>query len=182
MDNLSLQGYSALLTSAEFWKSVQSERVLIFQTDAIPCRASTFNLDDFMSYDYVGAPVSKHVRALIRFLFFLKGRLVSHSNFYNGGLSYRTRSKMLEVIERYPWDELTSEDIWFCTFLPKVGGNLPPLEVARKFSYESEKLTTVPWGLHKPRKNYEKLCQVCPEVKEIPFVPSHTDYRNLYML
>jgi hypothetical protein len=182
VDNLSLQGYSALLTSKEFWNTVQSEQVLIFQTDAITCGQSKFKIEDFMDYDFVGAPVSTYISILILILFMGKGYITGHSSFYNGGLSYRTKSKMLAVLDEYPWDQMCTEDIWFCAFLPRVGGVLPTREEARKFSFEAEKLTTTPWGVHKPRKEYDSLCDVCPEIKDIPFVPTHTDYRSLYLL
>lgn len=182
VDNLTIQGYSALLTSKEFWQTVQSERVLIFQTDAITCGQSKFKIEDFWDYDFVGAPVANYISALIVVLFMGKGYLTGHTNFYNGGLSYRTRSKMLAVIEEHPWDQLCTEDVWFCTFLPRVGGRLPDRETARKFSFEAEELVGTPWGVHKPRKERGALMDVCPEIKEIPFVPTHTDYRNLYLL
>jgi hypothetical protein len=182
VDNLSMQGYSALLTSKEFWNTIQSEQVLIFQTDAITCGKSKFKIDDFMDYDFIGAPVPTYISILINILFMSKGYITGHSRFYNGGLSYRTKSKMLAVIEEYPWDQKCTEDIWFCAFLPCVGGVLPTRAEARKFSFEAEKLTTTPWGLHKPRKKYNSLCEICPEIKDIPFVPTHTDYRSLYLL
>ena len=182
VENLNSQSYSALLTSEEFWHSVQAEKVLIFQTDAIPCSQSTVDLQQFASFDYVGAPLQKHIRVLLGLCFGAKGHLIGHSQYYNGGLSWRSKSKMLDVIKHYPWDQLTPEDIWFCAFLPKVGGRMPNLGEARQFSFEAEKLTTVPWGLHKPRKQYDQLCKVCPEVRQIPYIPSHTDYRNLFLV
>lgn len=182
VDNLTIQGYSALLTSKEFWESIKSERVLIFQTDAITCPKSKINIQDFYGYDYVGAPVPMYINILISILFMGKGYFPWHNNYYNGGLSYRTRSKMLKVLSHYPWDRKCTEDIWFCAFLPRVGGRLPNRKVAGEFSYEAADLSVIPWGLHKPRKNYDCLYKICPQVKEIPFAPSHTDYRNLYLL
>ncbi len=180
--NLTIQGYNALLTSKTFWNTIQSERVLIFQTDAITCSQSPFNIENFVEYDFVGAPIARYIRILISIMFLGKGYVTRHTRFYNGGLSYRTKSKMLAVIEEYPWDQLVPEDIWFCTFLPRVGGVLPDIKQARKFSFESEKLDYIPWGIHKPRKEYTQLNKVCPEFKQIPIIPSHTDYRNLYLV
>ena len=182
VSNLTMQGYSALLTSEAFWNTVQSEHVLVFQTDAITCSQSRFKIEDFIGYDFIGAPVSTYISILINILFMGKGYITGHSRFYNGGLSFRTRSKMLAVLKEYPWDQLSTEDIWFCAFLPRVGGTLPTKEEARKFSFESEKLTTIPWGVHKPRKEYDTLCKICPEFKQVPFIPSHSDYKSLYIL
>ena len=182
VDNLTIQGYSALLTSKEFWESLQAENVLIYQTDAITCTNAQVSIEKFFKYDYIGAPVTPLISVLINILFMGKGYITGHSRFYNGGLSFRKRSKMLAVIKEYPWDQLCTEDIWFCAFIPRVGGVLPPREVARQFSFEAEYLTNIPWGLHKPRKEHDSLLKVCPEMKHIPFVPTHTDYRNLYLL
>jgi len=182
VDNLTIEGYSALLTSEAFWRSMQSERVLIFQTDTITCSQSPVSLEQFAQYDFIGAPTPAHIRGLLRFVFLARGHRLLHTQYYNGGLSYRSRSAMLAVLAAYPWDGITSEDVWFCAFLPKVGGRLPSVEEARKFSFEAERLSGIPWGLHKPRKHYAQLCQVCSEVSEIPFVPSNSDYRSLFLL
>lgn len=182
VENLTIQGYSALLTSETFWRSIQSERVLIFQTDAITCSGANVDIQEFKDYDYVGAPLPMFVCILVNLLFICKGYILQHSRYYNGGLSYRTRSTAMAVVKEYPWDRKCPEDIWFCAFLPRVGGKLPPREVARKFGFEAEDLSCTPWGLHKPRKEHDKLCLVCPESKEIPNVPSHSDYRNLFLI
>jgi hypothetical protein len=141
VSNLTIHSYSALLTSKQFWESIQSENVLIFQTDAITCNKSKFKINDFIDYAFIGAPLTKHVRFLINTLFLGKGYVIAHYDFYNGGLSFRKKSKMLAVIKKFPWDELSTEDIWFCAFLPQVGGKLPRIDVARNFSFESESLS-----------------------------------------
>lgn len=183
VDNLTVQAYSALLTSKEFWDTIPAEKVLVFQTDAITCGQSFSDLKEFIKYDFVGAPMTLLINILANVLFMGKGWYPGHCCFYNGGLSLRSKSKMLKVIEKYPWDRHTPEDIWFCAFLPKVGGKLPPKNIAKKFSYEADHdLDVIPWGLHKPRKNFGELCKICPESKKIPFVPSGNDYRNLYLL
>ena len=182
IDNLTIQGYSALLTSKAFWNTIQSEQVLVFQTDAITCEQSKFDITDFQDYDFVGAPIPRHISILIGLLFMCKGYIIGHIKFFNGGLSFRKRSKMLAVINEYPWDRLCPEDVWFCSFLPRVGGVLPDKNQARKFSFESEELTHTPWGVHKPRKEYNKLCKICPEFTKIPITPAHSDYRSLFLL
>jgi hypothetical protein len=181
VDNLTIQGYSRLLCSKAFWKTIRAENCLIFQTDSITCGASNYDLDQFMNYDFVGAPHPIYVTTGLKILFTCR-MMKPEEKYYNGGLSFRKRSKMLEIVKKFPWDGKITEDIWFCHHLPKIGGKLPNLDIARKFSFEAEYLGKTPWGLHKPRKNYNKLCKVCPEFKNIPFVNAHTDYRNLYML
>lgn len=183
IDNLSIKGYSLLLTSKEFWQTMQSENVLIFQTDAILCGGNQNAINKFKRFDYVGAPIPKPIIVGIKIWFAGKGYYVDHSRIYNGGFSFRKRSACIRVIEKYPWDKLTSEDVWFCVFLPRVGGRIAPITIARDFAYESEhELTKMPFGLHKPRRNLGKLQMMCPNVKKIPTIKAHSDYRNLYML
>jgi hypothetical protein len=181
VDNLTIQGYSRLLCSEAFWRTIRAENCLIFQTDSITCGSSDCDLDQFINYDFVGAPCPSYVTIGLKILFACR-LMKSEEKYYNGGLSFRKRSKMLEIVQKFPWDGKITEDVWFCHHLPKIGGKLPDLATARKFSFEAELLGETPWGLHKPRKNYSKLCNVCPEFKSIPYVPAHTDYRNLYML
>lgn len=182
VDNLTIQSYSYLLTSETFWRTIQSENVLIFQTDSITCSQSPFDITQFYKYDFIGAPLTPYVNNLLSFYFLCQGYLInSHS--MNGGLSFRKKSKMLDVIKYYPWNELITEDVWFCINLPKVGGNLPPREVAEKFSYEScSNINVIPWGVHKPLKNHDILQNICPEINHIPTLNSHSNYKNLFML
>lgn len=176
VDNLTIQGYNRLLTSKSFWESIRSENCLIFQTDSITCN-SQYDMSHFLQYDYVGAPSTKIVNNGLKFLFLCRGYLPK-KHYMNGGLSFRKRSKMLKVIKEHPWDETMTEDVWFCQFLD----NLPDIETARKFSFESEELIATPFGLHKPRKNYDRLDKLCPNYKKIETIPAHTDYRNLFLL
>jgi hypothetical protein len=182
VDNLTIQGYNRILLSKEFWETIQGEKVLIFQTDSIPCSKSKYKITDFIEYDFIGAPLSNLVNILLNIYFMGKGYIVNHMKFYNGGLSMRSKSIMLKIIEKYPWDKLTAEDVWFCAFVEKVGGKLPEKKVGRNFSFESEELDNIPWGLHKPRKYYDLLEKISPEIKQIPYIPSHTDYKTLFMI
>lgn len=182
IDNLDILNYSNLLTSIDFWKSIRSENVLIFQTDSTTCKNSSFHIQDFFEYDFIGAPLNIIINNLIHFYFLPKSIHVNNKNFMNGGLSFRKKSKMIQVLQKYPWDGKIPEDVWLCMGLSKIGGKLPSKEVARKFSFESEILDSTPWGLHKPRKNFDKLKSICPEVENIPTIQSHTDYRNLFLV
>jgi len=49
-------GYSKLLTSSSFWRFLNADHVLIFQTDSVLCSLSPWTVHDFLQYDYVGAP------------------------------------------------------------------------------------------------------------------------------
>jgi hypothetical protein len=182
VDNLTIQGYSYLLTHPYFWKTIRSNNVLIFQTDSITCGNSTVKLSEFYDYDFVGSPPPIYISYLINILFLAKGVVLGTLNFFNGGLSFRKKNAMLLVLKYYDWDHLTPEDVWFCAYLSKIGAKMPTREQAQKFGFEADKINGIPWGLHKPRKELSVLKQICPEVKHIPTLESHTDYRNLYLL
>lgn len=88
--------YNRLLLSTDLWKSIKGEHLLIFQTDTVLCRASPHAVDDFLQYDYVGAPWAS----------------APHLPCGNGGLSLRTKSKALQVLGVEPRDETVPEDVW----------------------------------------------------------------------
>jgi hypothetical protein len=49
--------YSTLLCSLPFWESMAADHALIYQLDSVPCRSQTsVDINDFLQYDYVGAP------------------------------------------------------------------------------------------------------------------------------
>jgi hypothetical protein len=181
VDNLTIKGYNYLLTSEKFWNSMRSENILIFQTDTTLCSASKYNFKDFIEYDFIGAPNNEIVNNFVHFYFLGRGQVVDYRNFMNGGLSFRKKNKMIEALQKYPWDGRMPEDTWFCSALYKMNAKLPSREEARNFSFESEQLLSTPWGLHKPRREIEKLKQLCPEVKDIPVVSAHSDFRSLYL-
>lgn len=113
--------YNLLLTSKEFWENIPFDKVLIFQHDSLLLR---HGIEDFLQYDFVGAPIfHEHLPMPCM----------------NGGLSLRSKSKMLEVIEKIPYDYNLhgNEDIYFCRGIEKIGGNLPTKEGAQSFSVES---------------------------------------------
>jgi len=75
--------YSQMLTTKEFWDMLHGTKILIYQEDSFIFKN---NIQDFLEFDYIGAPFPKNVNDT--------PNLVG-----NGGLSLRTRKKMLEVIE-----------------------------------------------------------------------------------
>lgn len=119
VDHLSSDGYNCLLTSTWLWKLLPEEKILIFQHDS---RLLREGIEEFMEYDYVGAP----------WKFQLAGG--------NGGLSLRSRSIMLKLVEETPYRGMIldgNEDVWGSNNIEKVGGKLAPREVCSRFSCES---------------------------------------------
>jgi len=85
VDNMNQSEYSKFLTTLEFWNSLRGEKILIYQEDSIIFKN---NIQRFMEYDYIGAP-------------FLKTANDTPNSVGNGGLSLRSKSKMIEVINRF---------------------------------------------------------------------------------
>lgn len=113
--------YNKTLTSKFFWEHIPADKVLIFQHDSLLLRNG---IKEFLQYDFIGAPIyHEHLPMPCM----------------NGGLSLRSKSKMLEVIEKIPYDYNLhgNEDIYFCRGIEHIGGNLPTKEVASMFSVES---------------------------------------------
>lgn len=118
VNELSADGYNRLLTSSFFWEHIPAEKVLIFQHDSLLLRKG---IDEYLQYDFIGAPLY-------------------HIDFpcMNGGLSLRSKSKMLEVIAMNPYSGFINEDMYFCICLREmVNKNMPTKEVAQSFSVET---------------------------------------------
>jgi hypothetical protein len=117
-DRITIDQYNALLTSEYFWKQIEGEKVLIFQADSMLLRKG---IDDFLQYDYVGAP------------------WMFQENGGNGGLSLRTKQAMLDIIKIKPFvpHKDGNEDIYFCNNMHIVSNNMAPREVCFKFSVET---------------------------------------------
>ena len=123
--------YNELLTSISFWENLPCEKVLIFQHDSELLRCG---IEDYLQYDFIGAQI-KHIRFPMM----------------NGGLSLRTKSKCIEVLEKYPYKGIHNEDMHFCEYMPLVGGILPTKEVAMTFSVETI-FNMGSLGIHAPYK------------------------------
>jgi len=104
--------YSKMLTTSEFWNNLYGEKILIYQEDSFIFKN---NIQDFMNFDFIGAPFPKNVNDT--------PNLVG-----NGGLSLRSKGKMLKVIEK-----ITVEDTIFngstMDYMNKVNLQFPPEDV-----------------------------------------------------
>lgn len=153
-----------ILTSSAFWHRVQGEKVLLFQFDSVLCSNSSWKINDFLDYDFIGAPWAD-------------------GGCCNGGLSIRNRTKILQMLESpwilfYPRHE--NEDYWFTINLPSFNGRIAPISLAKKFSVETI-YHPQSFAVHKPLlkylgwENMIKLCQDCPEVRSIS---SHCSFES----
>jgi hypothetical protein len=129
IDNLTHEEHSRYMESVDFWKQVKGTKALIFQTDSLLLRSG---VDEFLKYDYVGAPWRKPK----------ENQWVG-----NGGLSLRTVSKMIEICENNHVTEQILEDIYFMKHMKGVG--VADIETAMRFSME-DVFSPNPLGVHNP--------------------------------
>jgi len=132
VDNLSITQYNELLTSESFYKKIPTEIMLIFQTDTMINDKNKEKIDEFMKYDYVGAPWA------------------SSKEIGNGGLSLRKKSKIIKKLRECKYGG-ENEDLYFsddkCVKFKK-----PDYEKAKEFSVEQVYYDR-PFGVHKPNGN-----------------------------
>ena len=138
-ENFSQSTYSEYLTSLEFWNLLVGSKILIYHEDS-----SIFsgNIDDFMHWDFIGAP-------------FPKTQNDNNNLVGNGGFSLRTKQCMIDVIKTidiystvYNSDTLlymkhcgmsvAPEDVYFSLNMLRYGiGRVADWDSASKFSSES---------------------------------------------
>ena len=85
VNNMTQTEYSKFLTTRDFWNLLRGEKILIYQEDSIIFKS---NILKFIDYDFIGAP-------------FLKTMNDTPNSVGNGGLSLRSKSKMIEVINTF---------------------------------------------------------------------------------
>jgi len=134
--NLQENEYNDLLCSQDFWKKIKScgaKQSLIFQSDTLLFKS---NLEDFLHYDYVGAPWQIKWMGMIEV--------------GNGGLSLRNVDKMLHIAKYCPrLQYMKNEDVYFCYWCIMREFKVAPIDVAKKFAVETVYYDS-PCGLHKP--------------------------------
>ncbi|KAL8992803.1 MAG: hypothetical protein Q9169_006828 [Polycauliona sp. 2 TL-2023] len=153
-----------MLTEVAFYKAYlpKAEWLLMHHTDSILCTNSPHDLNDWLEYDWVGAPWYNY----------------AHWN-GGGGLSLRRVSRIQQVLGfQSRQDDLEPEDKWLVDrikVLPDI--KLPKWEAEKQFSMEGvwdEK----PMGIHVPSGDdvllrdvwddpvrRKQLLEYCPEIK-----------------
>jgi hypothetical protein len=146
ISNITIEEYSKLLSSYDFWDMLVGEKILIFQEDSIIFNK---NIEDFLKFDYIGAPWPN---------------LFNEESVGNGGLSLRSKSVMKYITSKYKnsfsvlkdipkkdfnivkehclekkyFDDLIPEDVYFSVILYNINDFvLPTKEEASNFSTES---------------------------------------------
>ncbi len=129
VDNLTINDYNKLLVSKDFYDYIDTEVFLIFQTDALICNDYKDLINNFISYDYSGAPWKAN-------------------DVGNGGLSLRRKSKMLEIINNCKYKN-EPEDVYFSKGCNNIVINKPSVKDAKNFSVEAI-YNDISFGVHKP--------------------------------
>lgn len=134
IDNLNISDYNKLLKTKNIYNYIPTEMFLVFQTDSIILKENKEQIYNFIDYDYVGAPWP-----------FINNEIG------NGGFSLRRKSKMLEIIEKCPYEsiddtiithpiikkDIDNEDVYFSLLCPVVQLKKPSFENGLLFSSES---------------------------------------------
>lgn len=163
VDNLTIQEYNKMFYTKTFYDNIPTETFLVFQTDTMICKTFKKLINNFLKYDYVGAPW-KGINGLY--------------GVGNGGLSLRKKSKMLEMINKcnsriYEREGiLHNEDIFFSNLCAdKVNMNKPDLDESKNFSIETV-YNDETFGIHKcwnymTPDNLKKINDFCPELDKL---------------
>ena len=140
-ENLTRHQFRNLRKNSDFWAQIPGEFLLCFETDSILCR---HGIDNFLEYDYIGAPWVESVAPSPRV------------RVGNGGLSLRRKSTMIDICESVKVDRIESEDAFFSIHLNlnKDRYNLPSIEEAMRFSSETLYAEN-PLGIHAAWKYLE---------------------------
>jgi hypothetical protein len=159
VDNLTIPEYNKLFFTKEFYDNIPTELFLVFQTDSIIITENAHKINDFMEYDYVGAP-------------FIEMEWNKNTDkIGNGGLSLRRKSKMLQVLEKCNIEPDVPEDVYFgALFCNKVKLHKPSYEKAKEFSVEQVYFDS-PFGIHKPW-NVDNMSQLSKKYNDINILES----------
>lgn len=131
INNINTSQYSKILVNPKFYNYIPTEIFLIFQLDTLISDVYSYKIYDFLEYDYVGAPWYD----------------INNIGYVgNGGLSLRKKSKMLEIINNTPYNDL-NEDAFFSFYNGTF--NKPTFEKAKEFAVETV-FYDKSFGIHKP--------------------------------
>ncbi|KAJ3158529.1 hypothetical protein HDU86_002754 [Geranomyces michiganensis] len=128
---------SEFLTRKSTWQRLPetAEHIFFFQLDAMICSNSDQTPDDFLRFDWIGAPWP-HIPKL-------RGG--------NGGLSMRRKSRLLRCLDKQQWTPGSQpEDVWFSECLNSFpDAVMPTFEEGMQFAVEGRDSDHY-LGIHKP--------------------------------
>ncbi len=131
-------------------KHFNTEHVLVIQYDGFILNPKAWS-DDYLNYDYIGAPWLTDNTSVNKFGF--RPELLGQYVVGNGGFSLRSK-KLTSLCSRLVKENFFSniyhpEDVVLCVknrlALEKLGINFAPIDLAKKFSYESFDIDDYSW-------------------------------------
>ena len=151
-DNLTPVEYSKLLiNNKSIYDNIQTELFLIFQTDSIILEKNKHQINNFLKYDYVGAPWGNN----------------SKQDVGNGGLSLRRKSKMIKIMNKENDSRKNLPEDCFFANATSTSLYKPKPDEAFLFSIENIHGNNYPFGCHKPWGICgieSEFCQMYPEI------------------
>jgi len=112
VNNLTQNEYSLFLMKSDFWNLLKGEKIFIYQEDSLVFKN---NIDDFLEYDFIGAPFSKQADD-------------TPNSVGNGGLSLRTKKIMLDIISKFPYNTVQMNSSTL-TYMKNSNLTYPPEDV-----------------------------------------------------
>jgi hypothetical protein len=97
-DNLTAEKHNDLWKNIDFWNHFQTDYILTIQTDGCLCENSSFQLSEFLHYDYIGG------YSPFKWWWKETNGLHDYSDYqcFNGGFSLRNVNAMKNVILSFP--------------------------------------------------------------------------------
>jgi hypothetical protein len=159
VDNLSNLAHNELMCTHWLWSRAAAERVLIFQTDSLICKAG--GIDAFQGWDYIGAPWRLDD-------LWCAGKPWLTSVGGNGGFSLRSRERTLACIDLVGYVRGQSEDVYYTEAMPKVGGMIADRAAGLAFSVESV-WAPEPFAFHAAYKwlNSEQMAELLSGISRV---------------
>lgn len=181
--NLTYHEYNGLFYEKSFYDYIPTETFLVFQTDSMILKDNKHKINDFLEYDYVGAPIV----CFERFHNCKKNTTINGVAFDvgNGGLSLRKKSKMIELLNYITFAKSYNKDdkIKFGKYIPEdrfFSGEMtfeyidiykPEIQEASNFAVQ-ELYNDSPFGIHKiwdglEKHQLQKLIYKYPQIKNL---------------
>lgn len=163
MSTGSSEEISRFLTSLWLYEHVlqPAEWLLVFQTDSVLCANSQRNLNDYLDYDWIGAPWNP------------TGRFGG-----NGGLSIRRVSAIIDVLRsQIRADNSEPEDVWLAERL----GHRPGSKLANgtvSLTFSGEMYTGRPTHLQSDKETAAKYNSSIEAAEDGELVKGIDDYRE----
>ena len=181
--NLTYQEYNGLFYDKSFYDYIPTETFLVFQTDSMILKENKDKINDFLEYDYVGAPIG----SLSHYGDFKDKEMINEKHYEvgNGGLSLRKKSKMIELLKyikfaksKHIFDinkfgEYIPEDRFFSGEMTSEYIDIykPHVQEASNFAVQ-ELYNDSPFGIHKiweglNENEIHKLIHKYPEIRNL---------------